>query len=134
MPNDRPDPPSVLGRHGRRLWRELQTGLADSAEFDERETELLRLACAQADLVARIERELEGEPLTIEGRTGPRAHPLLARLESARLAEQRLLDRLDLSAPEAGVPMVRNQRARRAAQKRWAMKKATEEARRAAGT
>jgi len=106
-------------------------GLPPTAEFDERELAVLRLACSQRDLVQAIERELRGQALTVEGHRGqPRGNPLVGLLISARTAELRFLAELELSADVAQVPAVRSVRSRRAANARWRQKRETDAVRR----
>ena len=127
----RPNPPRRLGFAGRRAWRAAIAGLADDLQFTRKELEQLRLVAGQADLIDRLERQLEGEALIVPGaQQQPRPNPLIALLSSARLAQARLWSEITLEANAAeGLP-VRNRRAQRAAQARWRARREVAEQRR----
>lgn len=107
--------PRALKAAGKRLWTETV------AVYDLRqdEQEILRAACFEADLIARMEKELETEPLTVKGSMGQLVpHPLVSELRQHRATMSSLLRGLklpDSEAPGAGV----NQQ-REAAQSKWA--------------
>ncbi len=83
--------PRGLGPAGRRLWQKVTADLI----LDAVELETAALAARTADIVAKIEGQMTGEPLTTAGSMGQvRAHPLLAELRQFRDLEARLLGRL----------------------------------------
>lgn len=91
--------PEGLEKAGRSLWR----AVTNERELAARELELLRQACATADLIARATGEL-GADLVVPGSTGqPKAHPLLAVLADQRRVLAGLLRALG-AAPGAGQP------------------------------
>lgn len=106
--------PKSLGAAGRRLWRET------TREYDLRQHELesLRAACAEADLIERMEEALEGESLTVNGSQGQLvAHPLVQELRQHRATMAGLIRGLKLPDIEAE-PKTNAQRA--GGQARWA--------------
>ncbi len=118
--------PEGLGPRGRALWRSIAAAVAQAgdeehvAELDERERELLRLACAQADDIAALEREIRRAGVVVEGSKGqPRLSPLLAEARQARLALARLLGDLSLPDLEEKPRTQASLRAQHAANVRW---------------
>jgi hypothetical protein len=106
--------PKNLKADGRKLWRETTS----SYELRQDELETLKAACAEADLIARMEVELEDEPLTVKGSMGQLVpHPLVSELRQHRATMAGLLRSLKL--PDEGGQGVSNQQ-REAAQTRWA--------------
>jgi phage terminase small subunit len=88
-----PRAPANLKAGGRKIWREIV------AEVELRPDELavLEAACRQYDLVARIDAELAGAPLTVEGSMGQDvAHPLLTEVRLHRASMMALLRALSL--------------------------------------
>lgn len=105
--------PRTLKAAGKRLWKET----TDKYELRQDEQEMLRAACAEADLISRMEKELEDQPLTVKGSMGQLVpHPLVSELRQHRATMSALLRGLKLpdDAPSAG-----NQQ-REAANSRWA--------------
>lgn len=110
-----PIAPRELGTVGKKLWRDT---LKDyDLRTDERE--ILKAACAEADLIGKLEKALEGEDMVVSGSMGqPVPHPLLAELRQHRTAMAGLLRGLklpDLSASEG-----ESNQQRDAANSRWA--------------
>lgn len=106
--------PRGLKPAGKRLWKET----TNSYELRQDELETLKAACGEADLIARMEDELETEPLTVRGSMGQLVpHPLVSELRQHRATMAALLRGLKLP-DEAGESMGNQQRA--AAQSRWA--------------
>lgn len=131
MTPKRPDPPRGLGPAGRRAWRAALASLGADLTFTPKELEGLRLVAGQADLVDRLERELAGQSIMVQGHAGqPRANPLITTLTTARTAQAKLLSevRLEVDSSE-GLP-VRSRRAQRAAQARWRARRELGEQRR----
>jgi hypothetical protein len=124
----RPRPPRDLSAAGRALWRAIWSGVPEDSELDERETAVLHEACRQADLVARLEADLAGAPLTYAMRNGgERINPVVNALNTSRSLLVRALGQLELTDAElAGAPSVRSLAARRAAQARWAAKRSVD--------
>jgi hypothetical protein len=87
------------------------------------EQELLGQACRTADLIARMEAEQAGQPLTVPGSRGQvTAHPLLASIAQHRAILARLLDGLDLpddAGQAVSLRRARSQMGRQAARARW---------------
>ncbi|MGC4109448.1 MAG: hypothetical protein QM747_03270 [Nocardioides sp.] len=114
-------PPKGLGRAGRRAWKSIAT------RYVLRPDELLVLesACRCADVVAKLEDDLSGQPLIVKGSMGQeREHPLLSEQRQQRALLTRLLVQLKLPDLEPGAvddqAMARSVKARAAARSRWA--------------
>jgi hypothetical protein len=119
-----------LGVEGRRVWREV-TG---PFELDLRELENLRMACAQLDLVARLDAVIERDGLTVVGSTGqPRLNPAVVEVRQARVAASRLLGELRLPDVDDRPMTARQIQAKRAVEYRWSRTAALREARRSGG-
>jgi hypothetical protein len=114
--------PRGLGAEGRALWRDV------CADFDLRPDELrvLQHACATADLLAALQKEI-GADLLVAGSMGQmRANPLLDQVHKHRLLLARLLGQLALPDDPADVgrgalAQARSVSARRAALARWSL-------------
>lgn len=107
--------PRGLKAAGRKLWA------ATTEKYELREDELVVLkdACAEADLIGRMEKALESEPLTVSGSQGQLvAHPLVQELRQHRATVAMLLGKLKLP-DDAGESGNTNQQ-RDAAKTRWA--------------
>lgn len=86
-------PPVSLDKKGRALWKEITAKYLLRSD----ELETLKAACGEADLIARIEEELKGEPLTTKGSMGQVVtHPLLTELRQHRITMAALLRGLKL--------------------------------------
>jgi len=110
----KPAAPRSLKATGKKLWQETL------ATYDLRqdELELLRAACAEADLITQMAEELDGDSLTTSGSMGQTvAHPLLSEIRQHRATQAALLRALKL--PDAEAPAAANQQ-RSAANSRWA--------------
>lgn len=83
------------------MWREIAHQVAaDGLEMDRRELEVLRTACAEADMLAQIVGALEGEAMTVRGAQGQLvAHPLLSEARRSRTAIHGLLKQIGLEDP-----------------------------------
>lgn len=107
--------PRYLKAAGKRLWLET----VEKYELRQDELETLRAACAEADLIARMEKELETEPLTVKGSMGQLVpHPLVSELRQHRATMAGLLRGLKLPDDESAGAGANQQRD--AAQSRWA--------------
>jgi len=116
----RPKYPTGLAAAGKRLWRNIVGDLAEGLELDARELALLEAACRQADAVAVLEQAVvRAGPMALGAAGQPRLHPAVAEIRQGRLALARLLGELDL-AGEAAPAAASSQRARKAANTRWA--------------
>lgn len=105
--------PKGLRAEGRKLWRET----TNTYDLRQDELEVLKAACGEADLIARMEEALEDEPLTVTGSQGQIvAHPLVQELRQHRATQAALFRSLKLP-DESG--SASNQQ-RDAAQSRWA--------------
>jgi len=96
--------PKGLGAPGRKFWRDIV------AEYDlagPHEAELLAQSCRELDLIARLDAELAGAPLTVMTRAhGEVSNRLLAEVAAHRRTLLSLLRELKLPAepPAAGQP------------------------------
>lgn len=110
----KPTAPRGLKAAGKRLWSQT----VDAYDLRQDEQEVLRAACFEADLIARMESELETEPLTVKGSMGQLVpHPLVSELRQHRATMAALLRGLKL--PDTDAPAQGNQQ-RDAAKTRWA--------------
>lgn len=110
----KPPAPRSLRATGKKLWQETL------ATYDLRQDELevLRAACAEADLIAKMAEELDGASLTTSGSMGQTvAHPLLSEIRQHRATQASLLRALKL--PDTDAAADSNQQ-RSAANSRWA--------------
>ena len=112
-----PSPPKGFEATGRQLWKRVVSAYILRPD----ELMLLESACKTADLVARLEAAMEGQPLVVRGSMGQeREHPLLSEARQQRALMARLLGQLKLpEEPESSLSSVRSQQARHAAQARW---------------
>lgn len=117
LPTPRDVPPAGLSAAGLALWRVVTAEYA----LDERETHVLALACAQADVLAALEAAVVADGAMVAGSAGqPRLHPAVAEARQARIAVARLLGQLALPTAEGRPTTARGQQARAAARARWA--------------
>ncbi len=106
-------PPKGLDGAGRRLWRSVTKAYVLRPD----ELFVLETACRCADLVARLEDAMQGQPMVVRGSMGQeREHPLLSEQRQQRALLNRSLAQLKL--PEDGTAARSNQH-RSAAQQRW---------------
>lgn len=106
--------PRSLKAAGRKLWK----ATVEAYELRQDEQEVLRSACAEADLIVRMEDELADADLTVKGSMGQLVpHPLVTELRQHRATQAALLRGLKL--PDDASAGVANQQ-REAAQSRWA--------------
>ncbi|MGN6199119.1 hypothetical protein [Humibacter sp.] len=124
-------PPAGLSDAGRGLWRQIATDWRDNDVVpDAREARLLTDACHEADVLALLEAELATAAatgsLTTTGSMGQLVtHPHVGEARRSRAQIKALLQALQLDVPEANVDaavtkLTNSQRARKAAQARWA--------------
>lgn len=101
------------------MWKQI---LADF-ELNPLERHMLEHACYQADLVDRLEAELEGAALVVRGSLGqPAPSPLVSEIRLHRTVLATLLKALKLSDEPAGSgrrSWDRSVAARKAARARW---------------
>lgn len=106
--------PRSLKAAGRKLWKETTANYV----LRQDELETLRAACAELDLIVRMEGELETAELTVQGSMGQIvAHPLVQELRQHRATMSTLIKALKLPDGESSAST--NQQ-RAAAQTRWA--------------
>jgi hypothetical protein len=88
-------PPRDLGRHGRKLWDEIQAayGIADRGGI-----ELLAQAAGALDLVEGLGEAIARDGAIVYGRTGPRAHPAVKDQIAARAFLVRTLEKLGVTS------------------------------------
>jgi hypothetical protein len=112
-------PPRALEAAGRKLWR----AVLGAYELRPDELIVLETACSCADLVAKLEAAMAGQPLVVKGSMGQeREHPLLSEQRQQRALLNRSLAQLrlpDVDGVDRGAS-ARSVAARRAAQSRWA--------------
>lgn len=106
--------PRGMKAAGRKLWK----ATTDKYEMREDELVTLKAACAEADLIERMEKELQSESLTVSGSMGQLvAHPLVQELRQHRATMARLLIGLKLPDDDQGAEKKNQQR--EAANARW---------------
>lgn len=111
-----PQPPEGLGEKALVIWTEISSG------YDLRIDELrvLEDACREIDLIERLEDELRGAELVVNGSMGqPVASPLVQELRQHRGVLARLLGWLKLPDEESPAAGGRSASARQAAMARW---------------
>ena len=109
--------PKGLGPAGRALWRSI-TG---PFEPDERELQILTLACRQVDDVAALEALIARDGMVVEGSRGQlRLNSLVTEARQGRHEIANLLDKLNLPDADDRPMSGQSQRAKRAADIRWA--------------
>jgi hypothetical protein len=108
--------PAGLGPSGRALWRQVHAAYG----LNPAETLMLTELCRVADRLDRIEHELAGAPLIVEGSTGqPRSHPLLGEQRAQMRLAESLARSLALPMPGESVGRRRSPSARENAMQRW---------------
>jgi hypothetical protein len=108
--------PRGLGSAGGALWRSVV------GAYDLRPDELLILESAArvTDVIARLDVELDGAPLTVLGSVGQtREHPLMSEQRQQRGLLARLLGQLRLPDTQQGEASQRSEAGRRLARQRW---------------
>lgn len=106
--------PKGLEAKGRRLWREIVTMYELRAD----ELDTLEDICREADLIVRLEAELDGAELVVKGSQGQDvANPIVSEIRQHRTTKKTLWTSLKL--PDEGNATAGNQQ-REAAQTRWA--------------
>ncbi len=114
-------PPTGLGKRGRALWKSIISDLDEDWELDARELHLLERACRCADELRELEAALDADGPTVAGSRGQvTVHPALSEARQLRLVQLRLLSALALPDGEARPASASSQRARKAADARWA--------------
>jgi hypothetical protein len=97
-----PRPPKDLKAAGRRVWRQTLAAVEPGWTLDERDLVVLCEAGRQADLIDRLERQLEADGLMVEGAKGqPRLHAAVTALIAARALLARLLVQVEVRPPAA---------------------------------
>lgn len=116
-----PPPPAGLANRGRKLWHSIGSQLAAEAlELDERERELLAMACRQADDLAMLETAIKNVGAMVDGSKGQKVvNPAIAEARQARLAISRLLGQLGLPDEELQPRTAASIRAQKAANTRY---------------
>jgi phage terminase small subunit len=89
-----PQPPRKLGEAGLSLWQALHT---EYEVVDAAAIELLTLACESSDQAARLAEQVERDGEVTQTESGPKIHPAIKELRSARTFIVRCLRELGLS-------------------------------------
>lgn len=114
-----PKPPTDLGEAGAALW----SSIVPAYELRPDELRMLADACREADLVARLDADLEEASLMVTGSQGQRViNPLIAEVRQHRTVLAGLLRSLKLPDSPAGAKQKAQQvseAARAAARSRW---------------
>lgn len=119
-----------LGDAGRALWARF----VPTFVLEERETEVLVLACRQADDIALLETALADEGAIVDGSRGQRRmNAAFTELRLARLAQKNLLGALKLPGEDERPMSAASERAQRAANARWSRTADARASRKAAG-
>ncbi len=112
--------PSKLGKEGRVLW---QSVVAVHADLGPDSVRMLTDACREADLVQRLQDELEGAPLMVKGSQGQLvASPLVSEVRQHRAVLSGLLKALRLPQTAGDgrrAEQEASEKARAAARARW---------------
>lgn len=107
--------PAGLREKGARLWQEVTSGYKLRSD----ELDVLEDVCREADLIDKIERELESADLMVVGSQGQFVvNPLVAEARQHRATKMSLWKRLALPDPVSVSGETNQQRS--AAQTRWA--------------
>lgn len=102
-----PRPPARLGRGGRALWR----AVVEDFDLNQNERMLLDQACRTADLIDKLQAQLEADGLMRKTSQGERVHPAAVELRQQRITLARLFVALELPrGMEGDEPIGRPQR------------------------
>jgi hypothetical protein len=93
-----PAPPDGLAEQGRALW----SSVVDDFELDVHELLLLRQACRTADLIERLDEDVEARGVTVESPQGEKTNPSIVEARQQRIALARLLSALRMPSGETG--------------------------------
>jgi hypothetical protein len=116
--------PAGLGRSGSDLWADV----TEAYEFRPDELRILADACREADLIDRLEDEIQDSPLIVKGSMGqPAPSPLMTEIRQHRATLKTLLVALKLGEVEDAAPrgmsshrgVTPSEAGRRAARRRW---------------
>jgi hypothetical protein len=88
-------PPRDLGRHGNKLWSEIQ-GAYGIDDIGGRE--LLAQACGALDLIEGLGEAIARDGAIVYGRAGPKAHPAVKDQIAARAFLVRTLEKLGVTS------------------------------------
>lgn len=124
-----PEPRSILGREGKRLWRLIWSEAPEDWELDQREIANLELACRLTDRLDRLAREIDERGYFTTGSAGQE-------VVSRALTEERglvrdishLLGTISLPSHQGGAETIHQIRSRQGALKREAGKAARRQA------
>lgn len=113
----KPKQPPRLGKNAKALWAEVTSLFELRAD----ELRILEDACREVDLVDRLEAELAGADLVVQGSQGqPVANPLVQEVRQHRAVLMRLLQGLKLPEDdEAEQAAARSATMRSVANARW---------------
>jgi hypothetical protein len=107
--------PSGLATKGKRLWKET----VDKYDLRADELDTLEDICREADLIARLEADLEGASLLVRGSQGQEVvNPIVSEIRQHRATKKALWASLKL--PDEGSEAGGSNQQRAAAQSRWA--------------
>lgn len=123
----RPAAPTSLKASGKRLWKSILSDLAESWELDQRELVFLARAGRCADELAKLEKSIDRDGVTIEGSRGQVAiNPCLSEARQLRLVQLRLLSAIEMTDPQSSKRSATpaQARGRKAAEVRWQLEEA----------
>lgn len=100
-----PKPPRGLSADARRLWRSTVAAF----ELEPHHLAILEQACRALDRIGEARDAVARDGMTLEGRFGAKAHPMLAVERDSRIAMMRGLRELglDLETPATSRPPTR---------------------------
>lgn len=95
-PRPIPRPPASLGKPGKGLWRRV----LGEYELSAAETALLEAGCLAYDRLTDGQAALDRDGLMLDGRYGPRCHPMTAVVRDATTLLARCFRQLQVSLEE----------------------------------
>ena len=96
-------PPTELGKHGRKLWRNVGQRLVDSESLDELDKETFETLCRTYHKMVVADDLLEAEGLSVDSERGSKKHPAFTQWKSYSDLYVKLLSHFGLSPYSRGV-------------------------------
>ena len=94
--------PSGLGKHGRKLWRNVGQRLVDSESLDELDRETFETLCRTYHKMVVADDLLEAEGLSVDSERGSKKHPAFTQWKSYSDLYVKLLSHFGLSPQARG--------------------------------